>query len=197
MLSQRIKKDFSSLGVGDSLQDVHRLRRRVLFKVQGKISTPSDRTQQRNCNDLINKASTLSGGGSQSPGKTLNTNISDTLDMSPEKDEIFNIVQSKIAGETEQRAQVIMTKIEEMIGNNDKLLQPLEQRIEKEINKRMGKSLLSKDLKELVEKGKAAKNEHERYLEETRKIIMSRWKNRKINGNMRSVPPKTYKLDCS
>jgi hypothetical protein len=50
---------------------------------------------------LINKASTLSGGGSQSPGKTLNTNISDTLDMSPEKDEIFNIVQSKIAGETE------------------------------------------------------------------------------------------------
>ena len=46
--------------------------------------------------------------------------------MSPEKDEIINIVQSKIAGETEQKAQVIMTKIEELIGNNDKLLEPLE-----------------------------------------------------------------------
>jgi hypothetical protein len=116
--------------------------------------------------------------------------------MSPEKDEIVNIVQAKQTGETEQRAQVIMTKIEEMIGNNEKLLEPLEQRIEKEIKKRMGKSL-SKDLKDLVEKGKAAKQEHERYLEETRKIILSRWKNRKINGNMKSVPPKTYKLDCS
>ena len=60
--------------------------------------------------------------------------------MSPEKDEIINIVQSKLAGETEQKAQVIMTKIEELIGNNDKLLEPLESRIEKEIQKRMGRS---------------------------------------------------------
>jgi hypothetical protein len=53
---------------------------------------------------LINKASTLSGGGSQSPGKTLFSNQSESLEMSPEKDEIINIVQSKIAGETEQKA---------------------------------------------------------------------------------------------
>jgi len=33
-----------------------------------------------------------------------------------------------------------MTKIEELIGNNDKLLEPLESRIEKEIQKRMGRS---------------------------------------------------------
>jgi hypothetical protein len=39
---------------------------------------------------------------------------------------------------------------------------------------------LSKDLKELVEKGKAAKREHERYMEETRKIIISRLKNRNV-----------------
>lgn len=49
-----------------------------------------------------------------------------------------------------------MTKIESIIGKNEKLLVPLEQRIEKEIKKRMGHSL-SKDLKDLVEKGKAAK----------------------------------------
>ena len=51
---------------------------------------------------------------------------------------------------------------------------------------------LSKDLKELVEKGKAAKREHERYMEETRKIIISRLKNRKV----KYVQPKVYNLDC-
>ena len=55
---------------------------------------------------------------------------------------------------------------------------------------------LSKDLKELVEKGKAAKREHERYMEETRKIILSRLKNRKLNGKMNYVQPKVYNLDC-
>jgi hypothetical protein len=46
--------------------------------------------------------------------------------MSPEKDEIFNIVQQRNPGETEHRAQVIMTKIEKLIGSNEKLLAPLE-----------------------------------------------------------------------
>lgn len=90
-----------------------------------------------------------------------------------------------------------MTKIEQLVGNNDKLLQPLEIRIEKEIKKRMAGRSLSKDLKEIVEKGKAAKKEHERFMEESRQVILSRWKNRKINGKMRSVQPKTYNLDCS
>lgn len=61
-----------------------------------------------------------------------------------------------------------MTKIEELIGKNEKLLEPLEQRIQKKIEqRRMGRSL-SRDLKELVQKGKAAKLEHEKYMEETR-----------------------------
>jgi hypothetical protein len=55
----------------------------------------------------------------------------------------------------------------------------------------MGRTL-SRGLKEVVEKGKAAKMEHERYMEETRKIILSRLKNRKV----KYVKPKVYNLDC-
>lgn len=85
-----------------------------------------------------------------------------------------------------------MTKLDKLISINEKLIDPLERRIETEIQKRMGRTL-SKDLKELAEKGKAAKMEHERFMEETRKIILSRLKNRKV----KYVKPKVYNLNCS
>lgn len=89
--------------MGDVGKNPHS-RRRVLFKVQGKISSPSDRTDQRNGGILAARHTTLSGE-SMSPSKT-NDNISynESLEMSPEKDEIVNIVQNKDAKENEDKA---------------------------------------------------------------------------------------------
>lgn len=105
-------------------------RRRVLFKVQGKLTSPSE---NRSRQQLTPNHQGLNTGINNNPINLISYGTIDTTIDQPQSNPMTIDVQQKSVID---KADQLYKQIDKIVANNQRLLDPLEKKIQKEIFKR-------------------------------------------------------------